>query len=488
MKNRSIIRSEINNYYRAKVISWLASHVKDKRDVPEDFPTHLYLGAPTKDEEVLENREAFLSFCNEWNNRLPAGHIEFIDKSYDDIGTVKVPIHLVFDTPDELATWAGHLVEYHSAVRCLDLIAQEIPELIDSALNIISALANLAWIEFERMVAVAKWFCEHRDSEVLIRQIPIRGVDTRWFEIHSPLLLSFLRDYLELNPYRKDLLQLGLIPPPALVRIVVYDENLRSRIGGMKLFATSIQEMERLNMRPDRVVFTDNLPTAVSLPDIKGTIAIITPLNHIRETCRISWIANARCQYLGSIDLKSFAILHNLRLYLPNIESVLMDEQTLLSNQDLWTDDDLSSFDSAPVALNQSETHLYRCLSDGVYGSRVRLDLERLPLALIATALGSEDEGFISEATLASIIGASPANVSNDDHSSSYNNLSSAHTTVIKTESGSSSTGSGAKAAEGERREIKISGSSGSDSEHSRTGTHDERSGTSFSANRNNKS
>ena len=245
MKNRSIIRSEINNYYRAKVISWLASHIKDKRDVPEDFPTHLYLGAPTKDEEVLENKDAFLSFCAEWNTHLPAGHIEFIDKSYDELGTVKVPIHLVFDTPDELAIWAGHLVEYHSAVRCLDLIAQEVPELIDSALNVISSLANLAWIDFERMVAVSKWFCEHRDSECLIRQIPIRGVDTRWFELHSHLLLDFLRDYLELNPYRKDLLQLGLTPPPSLVRMVVFDQDLRTKIGGMRLFATSIQEMEQ---------------------------------------------------------------------------------------------------------------------------------------------------------------------------------------------------------------------------------------------------
>ena len=431
MKNRSIIRSEINNYYRAKVISWLASNVKDKREVPEDFPTHLYLGAPTKDEEILENKDAFLSFCHEWNSPLPAGHIEFIDKSYDEIGTIKVPIHLVFDTPDELATWAGHLVEYHSAVRCLNLIAQEIPELIDSALNVISALANLDWINFERMVAVAKWFCTHRQSDSLIRQIPIRGVDTRWFEIHSHLLLDFLSDYLELNPYRKDLLQLGLVPPPALVRLVIYDEQLRQKVGGMRLFATSVKEIERLQLDPERVVFIDNLPTAVALPDIKGTIAVVTPLNHIRETCKISWIAASRCQYLGSIDRKSFAILHNLRLYLPNIESVLMDEQTLLSNQDLWTNDDHTSFDSAPVALSQSETHLYRCLVDEVYGDHVRLDLERLPLALIATALGCEDEQFNSEAISAAIAGVAPTTLSGDQEQP-YNNLSSAHTTVIK--------------------------------------------------------
>ena len=408
MKNRSIIRSEINNYYRAKVISWLASHVKDKRDVPEDFPTHLYLGAPTKDEDVLESKDAFLSFCKEWSAPLPAGHIEFIDKTYPDIGTVKVPIHLVFDTPEELATWAGHLVEYHSSVRCLDLIAHEMPELIDSALNVISSLANLAWIDFERMVAVCKWFCENRNSRLLTRQIPIRGIDTRWFDIHTPLLLDFLRDYLELNPYRKDLLQLGLVPPPALIRLVIFDAELRAKVGGLKIVAASISELNELNLRPERIVFMDNLPTAVALPDIKGTIGIITPFHHVRETCRINWVAQAHCQYLGSVDLRSFAVLHNLRLYLPNIESVLMDEQTLLSNQDLWTNDDVSGFDSAPVALNQAESHLYGCLIDGVYGDHVRLDLERLPLALIATALGADDEQAASlarEAELYSNVG-----------------------------------------------------------------------------------
>ena len=408
MKNRSIIRSEINNYYRAKVISWLASHVKDKRDVPEDFPTHLYLGAPTKDEDVLESKDAFLSFCKEWSAPLPAGHIEFIDKTYPDIGTVKVPIHLVFDTPEELATWAGHLVEYHSSVRCLDLIAHEMPELIDSALNVISSLANLAWIDFERMVAVCKWFCENRNSRLLTRQIPIRGIDTRWFDIHTPLLLDFLRDYLELNPYRKDLLQLGLVPPPALIRLVIFDAELRAKVGGLKIIAASISELNELNLRPERIVFMDNLPTAVALPDIKGTIGIITPFHHVRETCRINWVAQSHCQYLGSVDLRSFAVLHNLRLYLPNIESVLMDEQTLLSNQDLWTNDDVSGFDSAPVALNQAESHLYGCLIDGVYGDHVRLDLERLPLALIATALGADDEQAASlarEAELYSNVG-----------------------------------------------------------------------------------
>ncbi len=415
LKNRSIIRSEINNYYRAKVISWLASHVNDKRDVPEDFPTHLYLGAPTRDEDVAENQTAFINFCKEWSAPLPAGHVEFVDRTFDDIGAVKVPVHLVFETPEELATWAGHLVEYQSAIRCLSLILQEIPELTDSALNVINGLSNLDWIDFERVVAVSKWLCENRDSNFLTRQIPIRGIDTTWFEKYTPLLLDFLRDYLELNPYRKDILQLGIIPPPSLVRIVLFDDDLRARVGGMKLFACAIDEMASLQLRPDRIVFMDNISTAVALPPIKGTMAIMTPLSHIREVCEVDWVANSQCQYLGSIDLKSFAILHNLRLYLPNIESLLMDEQTLLSNQDLWTANDAQTYDCAPVALNQAETHLYRCLLDGFYGTNIRLDIERLPLALVATALGSEDESLAHDIKVNGIDGVRPNTLKGND-------------------------------------------------------------------------
>lgn len=388
MKNRSSIRTEINLFYRNKVNGWLTSHVKEKKDPPADFPVSLYLGAPTLDEEVKKNKDAFLRFCKDWQEPLIAGHVDFLEKSYDGIGTVQVPIHLVFDKPSEVATWAGNLVEYNSAVERLDVIAKELPELVDSALSVISSISNLEASDFYRFTLVCKWLLENRKSHALIRSIPVRGVDTRWFEINRHLLLDFLREKLDLNPVRKDLLQLGLIPPPSLVTLRVLDHVLRGRAGGMSYFSTTCADLEKLNLKPIRVIFMDNVPTVLSLPDMPGTVIIITPVTGLEESCKVSWVANARCQYFGSIDLNSFAKLHNLRLFLPKIESVLMDEETFFAHRDLWTYDDVGTFSGYLGALNEREAWFYRALVDGSYGFGVRLSQERLPLDCVFKALG----------------------------------------------------------------------------------------------------
>jgi hypothetical protein len=51
---------------------------------------------------------------------------------------------------------------------------------------------------------------------------------------------------------------------------------------------------------------------------------------------RLPWLAKARSIYWGDVDTHGFAILNRARTYLPELESILMDEETLLSNKDLW--------------------------------------------------------------------------------------------------------------------------------------------------------
>ena len=388
MKTRNIIRTETNQYYTQHIAQWLKEHVKDGSLEPQGFPLNLYLGAPTRDDEVMARREEFIRFCKDWQQPVAAGHVEFLEKNYPDIGTQKVPIHLVFDTLADLASWAGHLVEYHSAISKLDVVKRECPELIDSAIDIISSLSNLAEDDFIRFIAVAKWLLAHPESGAFIRQIPVRGIDTRWFEIHRHLLLDFLRAPLKLDPRRLDLLQLGLQPPPHLVTLRVLDHVLRGRVGGLSFFASSSTDLEKLNLKPQRVIFIDDVQTALSLPDIPGAVAIITPTAHAAAAAGISWVANARCQYVGSIDRRSFALLHNLRLYLPSLENVLLNEEIFFQNRDLWTDDDHASFSGSLSALNQTEAFFYRSLVEGAYGQYCRLDLERIPLDVIAQALG----------------------------------------------------------------------------------------------------
>ncbi len=395
MKTRNSIRSDINAMYRNKVISWLSQHVRKEKI--DGFPCRVYLGAPTRDEVVLAQKDEFLKFCSEWKSELSAGKVDFLKKKYPGLEEVDVPVHLVFDTPDEIATWAGHLVEYHCSIARLDLVQRELPDLIDAALDNINALNSFEENDFRLFVGVSKWICQHRDSGSMIRQIPVRGVDNAWFERHRTLLLAFLKDKLRLDPMRRDLLQIGLVPPSPLIRVVMLDSNLRYSVGGLRYFAAPVEDLAQLEINPRTVMFVEDISTALSLPDMPSKVAIITPSHSLGELCRVKWIANSQeCLYFGSIDLRSFAILNNIRVYLPNSESCLMDQQTMAQNQDLWTHDDISAQDlPMPMALNQREMSMYRMLAAGVFGPRARLDLQRVPLQLIFDRIGV-NSGFES--------------------------------------------------------------------------------------------
>lgn len=74
------------------------------------------------------------------------------------------------------------MVEFHSAQKRLQTVKKTLPELLDSAVENIHALTTLEDHDFERFLLVCKWLCAHKDSSAMIRQIPVRGVDTLWFE------------------------------------------------------------------------------------------------------------------------------------------------------------------------------------------------------------------------------------------------------------------------------------------------------------------
>lgn len=388
MKNRNGIRAEVSNCYRSNAIIWLRDYVQNKKDVPEGFPRCINLGAPANPDDIQKQLPAFESFCKDWSGELSAGKIEYIEKEIKGLGLTKIPMQIVFNNPVELATWAGHLVEYNCALARLDTIAQKVPELLDSALKNIFTIASFDENDFDKFISVSKWLIKNPNSGSLIRQIPVRGVDTKWFESYRQILLDFLRDKLNLNPLRKDLLQLGLLPPPSLVSMVLLDHSMRSKIGGVKYFAISSKEMSSLGIRPNKVVFMDSLNTALSLPDIPGVLVIIVNNLNIKEVCQVEWVQNAKSLYFGSISLRSLAILNNFRVYLPNIENPLINEETLCTLCDLWSIDDVSTLSVIPSALLESETRLYIALTDNLYGYKVKLDLEILPLSLIYESLG----------------------------------------------------------------------------------------------------
>ena len=396
MKTRNSIRAEINALYKSKVIAWISDSIKNNK--PADA-VRIYLGAPTRDEDVVANKDEFIKFCADWHKEITAGKVDFIEKTYPDIGTIEVPIHLVFEKIDDIATWAGHLVEFHSAESRLKALQHELPDLIDAGVENIHYLTSLDDIDFMRFVQVCKWLCSHKNSNSFIRQIPVRGIDTLWFESHRFLILNFLRDYLDLNPVRKDLLQLGLLPPPQTVRVVLLDNVLRSKVGGLRDLGITVKDLAKLDIKPRKVYFVDDLATALSIPDIPGVVIIVLP-SKLSEICKISWVAHAQCAYLSGIEMRSFAIINNIRVYLPNTKSLTLNKDIFVSAKDLWSFDDIEIEElNSSMALTDQESMLYNMLAAGVFGRRAKLPLERIPLEQIFKLMDivTDVEAFVSD-------------------------------------------------------------------------------------------
>jgi len=93
---------------------------------------------------------------------------------------------------------------------------------------------------------------------------------------------------------------------------------------------------------------------------------------------RLPWLERARCCYWGDLDTHGFAILSRARVYQPDLQSVLMDEQTLLSNRLLWVDEPQPHPADALTHLTAVEQLVYQSIRHDRWGRNIRLEQERI--------------------------------------------------------------------------------------------------------------
>ncbi len=164
------------------------------------------------------------------------------------------------------------------------------------------------------------------DSGLRLRQLPVRGADTKWLEQHRGLVTR-LHTALTARP------ALGLVDSPALVRVRILDPALRP--ADLVDVSAPAGDLARLPV-PAEVLILENLQTLLALPDLDGTIAVLGGGYGAGGRLRgVPWVHTARVRYWGDLDSHGFRILHDVRAALPAVDSVLMDQATLDEHRDL---------------------------------------------------------------------------------------------------------------------------------------------------------
>jgi hypothetical protein len=230
-----------------------------------------------------------------------------------------------------------------------------------------SALAELSETEFGQLRGMVAWLEAHPGSGLYPRQLPVRGVDSKWLDRHRVLVAGLVGALTGLP-------DLGLAKPPPLVRGRLLDGALAK--GAPLDFSAPPVEWDRLGLEPRAVLIVENLQSLLALPGDEGSgLAAFHGGGYAVDLLGgIGWLKEAPVLYWGDLDVDGLAILNRLRHHLPHVASVMMDLATLEEFADLSVGQPprpAASLDR----LTPAEQAAYRELQ----ASGRRLEQERIP-------------------------------------------------------------------------------------------------------------
>lgn len=356
---------------RSRLRTWLTDPVAAQCDA-------LSVGLhPPTERQVAVDPDAARDWVRTWHGYRGPGVVEWEPRRWPSFGTQDVPVRLRLSGAPEIARAAGATARWQSLRQRRDtLVALAAGEPFAGAVAAtLSRWEPLSADDFARLVATVGWLLAHPDSGLLIRQLPIEGVDTKWLGTHRRLVEKLIEA-------ARGSAELGIRTLPAAHEIAVLD---RALLPGMPpIFAAPVEGLAQLPITPSTVLILENREGLHALPEMPGTVAVHGSGYRVTELVRIGWLAAADVVYWGDLDTHGMLILDRLRRRLPRVRSVLMDPETLERWQHLGVPEPSPSDEDA-VALTDFEHDALRQVRAG----QLRLEQERLPWPYVLDRLAA---------------------------------------------------------------------------------------------------
>lgn len=414
MKTPQQILTELTTRYTRQWRTWVTE--------PDTgtWPLSLTLNPPRRADldqaltEAGEHIRAWTSFEQDY----PQAKVEWVTRRTK-VGPQEVPARLCIASPHLVAAIIGRQQHYATAITHWAALSAAWPD----HPRLRTALAEAIRLDdddFNRALDVAAWLAEHPHSGLMPRQLPVEGIDTKWITSHSRLLTLLIgpdsdsmqaADPSAVSTTRADsrlvasaegmpdtenetaeqaatLNALGLRPRPTYVRVALLDPADRVRFAGIRDLAVSSEQLARLTVRPRHLIVIENLETALTMPDMDGTV-IVHSLGHNLTPLRdLAWAQHARrVTYWGDLDTEGFTILSGFRGLGYRAHSVLMDEATLVRYRRFAVEDTTTPNRGDLPNLTQAEYDTWQGLLSDRWGRRLRLEQERIPLSAGVQAL-----------------------------------------------------------------------------------------------------
>lgn len=379
------VRNEVNKKWESgKILRYML--------VQDDlFPLRLPLKRP-KNNEINQN---FAEISN-WIQDLKRESKSEIGYGYEveekpvvnrQSGRNKLPTHAVITTVQDALYL---LKKQREADRFLELsrgICSEWPSLSDWIAQYPHKVLE-SEKDWQSILSVLRWFFDHPRCGLYLRQLDIHGIDTKFIERRKGLLTELLNIILpesSIDPESSTFeVRFGLQAKPALVRFRLLDRV--HYIQGMSDFTVPVDQFELWHPPISRIFITENEINGLCFPDMKDGLVIFKLGYGIDVLRKTEWLKTKKIYYWGDIDTHGFAILDEARSFLPQIQSIMMDETTLISHRNLWCTEE-KPFLGQLNHLTDNEYRLFCELQGNVWGKGVRLEQERISFSFVQRAI-----------------------------------------------------------------------------------------------------
>ena len=381
MKLPDDVRQFLARRFQSKHREWLIGDPGEGQ-----WPLEVPLGIPTE-QAALRQVDGVRAWVGAWqgwqaNTVQTSGTLYWCERRWKALGVQRLPEKLALGGPEEVAMWIGESARWERAQSRYRTLTARWPVLAQPLPRYFDVLADYGDADFHRLAEMLDWIANHRQSDLYPRQLPVSGLDSKWLDGRKGLLTDLVAAIQEDSSSELDFYQrCGLKAPPLLVRMRVLDQALRARVGGVGDITAPVEDLAGLNLPVSHVFIVENLQTGLAMSDMPGAVVFMRLGYNVDVLARFPWLACAKCIYWGDLDTHGFAILHRARSYIPALQSVLMDEDTLLRHKALWVDESAQHPATELTLLTEQEQQLYRDLNQQRWGQNVHLEQERIDWA-----------------------------------------------------------------------------------------------------------
>lgn len=373
MKLPEDIRQTLVRRFQSKQREWLIGDAGESQ-----WPLEVPLGVPTE-QAALRQVDGVRAWVSAWQGWQGVGTLSWCERRWKALGVQRLPEKLALRGPEDVAMWIGESARweraqsrYRALIARWPVLAQQLPRYFD-------VLADYSDADYQRLTEMLDWIASHPYSNLYPRQLPVSGLDSKWLDGRKGLLTDLVAAIQEDSSSDVDFYQrCGLKAPPLLVRMRVLDQSLRAHVGGVGDITAPVDDLAGISWPVSHVFIVENLQTGLAMSDMPGAVVFMRLGYNVDVLARLPWLARARCVYWGDLDTHGFAILHRARSYIPELQSVLIDEETLLRHKALWVDEAAQHSAAELTLLTKDEQQLYRDLKQQRWGQNVRLEQERI--------------------------------------------------------------------------------------------------------------